>query len=146
MSIWGIGHNLSGDTQKDISDLFIENSFICLGWSEKEKPQFYNLLNQIQKFDLIYLKKWSPRDDAIEIKAIGIVGDTNFQIPENEIIKNRIGIKVVWIKEFSACPLKFNPIDPDWRKNINRYDAIFKENHPEIQNYILDLLDINKKG
>lgn len=146
MSIWGIGHNLSGDTQKDISDLFIENSFICLGWSEKEKPQFYNLLNQIQKFDLIYLKKWSPRDDAIEIKAIGIVGETNFPVPENEIIKNRIGIKVVWIKEFSACPLKFKPIDPDWRKNINRYDAIFKENHPEIQNYILDLLDINKKG
>ena len=145
MRVWGFGHNPSGSGENDKSKLFIKYGFVSLGWEKHD--EFYELISNMEKGDLIYLKKWFPRQgDIIEINAIGIVKATDYDTTaiQDESLKGHKAVAVAWIKDFSDNPVRFMPNNENWRKGINRFNSIYLETKEEILDNLIELLDINQ--
>lgn len=71
MAVYGMG-SLFGGTNEQLSN-FINEGFVCIGWKNTDKPELYEVLNNIKIGDIIYIKALFVRSKTMKIKAVGIV-------------------------------------------------------------------------
>ncbi len=102
MAIWGIGAYYFDD-REDKSDIFINEGTAFIGYLEKDKPEYYELIKQVKIGDVLVLKARFPLNrHVLRIKAIGMATDTNFNLENGAL--NRKGIKVKWFFDFRHAP------------------------------------------
>lgn len=91
MAIWGIGAYYFDD-REDKSDIFINEGTAFIGYLEKDKPEYYELIKQVRIGDVLVLKARFPLNrHVLRIKAVGMATDTNFNLENGAL--NRKGIK-----------------------------------------------------
>lgn len=127
MATYGFGANYSGT---DMTENFITNGVVCIGWSKREAPTSHIILREIKIGDIVYLKSNQPGGYPT-IKAIGVV--TSNRVRKYEELGD--GIKVKWVvtelnKYMSKC---------DKRYNI-RANTIYEEKDDKLIRYVVKQL------
>ncbi len=129
VSVWGFGFHFSKIKSK-LADFF-NNNFICVGYSKDDAPEFIEMMKEIKKGDIVYLKSWQIKGSVLHIKAIGVVtntfSDTNIYGGDNKI---EVDWKVTNIDETVVANTKYR----------QRVTSIYKEYNTEISAIIKNLL------
>lgn len=94
MSVYGMGSMFSS-TDEQLKN-FVKDGFACIGWRCEDKPELYEILNDIKIGDIIYIKSLYHASKAMKVKAVGIVTSelkrqNTHQGYEN--CENEIGVK-----------------------------------------------------
>ena len=71
MSVYGMGSMFSS-TDEQLKN-FVKDGFACIGWRCEDKPELYEILNDIKIGDIIYIKSLYHASKAMKVKAVGIV-------------------------------------------------------------------------
>lgn len=126
MAIFGIGATYGNN---DVSQNFIDNNIVCLGWDISEAPALHEILRYLKVGDIIYIKT-APIGKGIRIKAVGIVTDNRLQKIDNL----GTGVAVQWIwngyKNIGTIVDKYNV----------RNNTIYEEFNKYVQNHVLNLI------
>ena len=125
MAIFGIGAYY----EKNVDRLFIENGVACIGWKEIECPSAHAILRQLRSGDVIFIKSFSPRG-GLKIKAVGIVAEGVVR----DVPGLGMGVNVHWVWQGLENVGKLNDKWPV------RSVTLFEEQHPKVQERILNLL------
>lgn len=134
MAVYGMG-SLFGGTNEQLSN-FINEGFVCIGWKNTDKPELYEVLNNIKIGDIIYIKALFVRSKTMKIKAVGIA--TSEVKRENthhgyEDCENEISIK--WLN--TDINKIINVEDSDLNK---RKGSLFIETNPEYIKNIIEFI------
>lgn len=134
MAVYGMG-SLFGGTNEQLSN-FINEGFVCIGWKNTDKPELYEVLNNIKIGDIIYIKALFVCSKTMKIKAVGIV--TSKVKRENthhgyEDCENEISIK--WLN--TDINKIINVEDSDLNK---RKGSLFIETNPEYIKNIIEFI------
>ena len=134
MAVYGIGCTYD---DIDVSENFLSNEQVCIGWEEKEMEYFQGLFREIQNGDIIILKSFDIRKRKLIIKAIGIVKDN--EIYESEIASTKsFCIKMNWIIVYNSRPKE---IKLNGDGCTQRGTTIYKESNKKIIKEILQFID-----
>ncbi len=119
----------------DVSEKFVDNNVVGIGWSEEDAPEFQYFVSSINVGDIVYIKA-RPIGGPIIVKAIGkVVNETvlkNIHIGGKHHIS--FGVQVEWLyTKMFKIPI---PIE----KNNVRMNAMYQEFHPDIRDIILSKL------
>ena len=138
MAVYGIGCTYD---DIDVSDNFITNGIVCIGWEEKEMGYFQGLFREIQNGDIIVLKSFDIRKRKLIIKAIGIVEDNEIKPHEIRGIKG-FRIDVDWI-----IPYKTEIVEIQLNGDgcTQRGTTIYKESNTKYIKEILSLINSSIK-
>lgn len=131
MAVYGMG-SLFGGTNEQLSN-FINEGFVCIGWKNTDKPELYEVLNNIKIGDIIYIKSLYHASKAMKVKAVGIVTSelkrqNTHQGYEN--CENEIGVK--WL---NSSIDKYIIIDDD--RLQERKGSLFAETNKD---YIKEII------
>ena len=131
MAIYGIGANWDG---YDMTDDFISNNQIEIGWSKSDAEDLYNLLASFKVGDIVFIKSNQPGSLDVTVKAIGIVCKSVINSNQN---RNQNTVGVIWKNK---VPFKLQiPTNTGKLTNI-RAATIYEEFHPYVQNEIIKRL------
>ena len=101
MNFYGVGTVFGGKGPNEVEKLneFLEKDFWCMGYADEDRPEYAELIKQIQVGDIIIAKAYGL-NAIYYVKAIGVVIDT--KKPENiaEELKTKSGVSVIWFKKF----------------------------------------------
>ena len=126
MAIFGIGAMYD----KDVTDVFVDNSVACIGWSYDDAPALHNMMASMKVGDIVYIKSHPP-DLGLTIKAIGIVTDNKVMAIEGV---GEACVEVEWIWSGKEYIGKLQD------KNNVRNNTLYEEYYPDIQKKVIDLL------
>jgi hypothetical protein len=80
--------------KEDHSSTFINKGVACVGWDKADAPAFYEMIQQINVGDIVFLKSFSPKA-GLYIKAIGFVRSSKIlQFEDTDGLG--IGREVAW--------------------------------------------------
>lgn len=137
MAVWGIGAYFLADKPEDIpedhADDFCKYGVAVLGYTEKQKPDYYDVMGKMKVGDLIYIKTRFMADKPLKIKAIGIV--MNAEILPKDALKGKKGVDVHWIKKSITPPIKIEA-----KPSANSVRTIFEEKSDEVIREIISYL------
>lgn len=134
MAVWGFGAYYLGESSPDKSQEFLDNEYVCVGWSEEQAPALHQMLRAIKVGDIVFIKSFAVKTKKLRIKAVGIVID-NACVVSGGL---GTGIKVKWSK-------KYNPIEPIYitpeiyRNNVFK-NSIYEEYNEEIIKKLVDAI------
>jgi hypothetical protein len=126
MAIYGVGawHN------EDVSDEFINQNFVGVGWGEDEAPELHEYFKTLKVGDIVYIKAAAYGVAEITVKAIGIIRDNQVRNGTNTDLVET-GRNVVWLTtERFVIP---KPVE----KNNVRSNTVYEEFHPIVQAAII---------
>ncbi len=101
MAVWGIGAYYPGE-KVDKAKKYVENGTVIIGYFEKQRPKYYEMLRKIKAGDVIFIKSRFMLNQPMKVKAIGIAISNHVSIENG--MDGRIGVRVKWIKDFTDCP------------------------------------------
>ena len=130
MKIWGMGfmYGRCNDKSKE----FIKDRKAVIGWSEKEAPDLYAMLREVDIGDIIYLKTYYIKNQAVKIWHIGKVVNTL------NLIGTKYALGVEWIKSFDT-PLALSFKEERYKGKNNVYNNTFyREYNPNIIQCVLN--------
>lgn len=144
MRVYGIGADFG---KGNISDYFIENGVVGIGWDKEEAPDLHNFFSSIRKDEYIYIKKanHSSKDGGqpFKIYAIGKVEDNC--ICEDVVWKvNDIEYRVPAIRKVKWITTEEFDIQQRAEKINVRANTLYQEFHPVVLNEIF--LRVQKKA
>lgn len=128
MAIFGIGAYYD----EDMSQQFIDNSIVGLGWSETDAPELFQYISSLKVGDIVYIKSCPPSSKDIHVKAIGFIADHRLLTDikdTNDLVS--AGRKATWINTE-----KFKILKPQEKNNV-RLNTMYEEFHPEVQKEIM---------
>jgi hypothetical protein len=127
MAVFGIGAYYD----KDVSQDFIRNGIVGVGWNEIDAPELEEYFKSLKAGDVVYIKAAFGGND-ITVKAIGIIED-------NVIIKNThlvtTGRNVKWLNTD-----KFVVKRPQEKNNV-RSNTVYEEFHPQVLKEIISRIN-----
>ncbi len=127
MRFYGVGTVWGGKTpnEKEYLDVFLDNDFWCMGYSEEEKPNYAELIMQIKKGDILIAKAYVPETNPIYyVKAIGIVSGEKQVDNISEKFIDKLGVSVIWFKKFKP----YIPLSMDkFKIGGNRTHTVYEE-------------------
>lgn len=134
MAVYGMGSMFSS-TDEQLKN-FVKDGFACIGWRCEDKPELYEILNDIKIGDIIYIKSLYHASKAMKVKAVGIVTSelkrqNTHQGYEN--CENEIGVK--WLN--TDINKIINVEDSDLNK---RKGSLFIETNPEYIKNIIEFI------
>ena len=137
MAVWGIGAYFLADKPEDIpedhaSD-FCKYGVAVLGYTEEQKPDYYDVMKKMKVGDLIYIKTRFMADKPLKVKAIGIV--MNAEILPKDVLKGKKGVDVHWIKHCVT-----DPIEIEAKPSSNSVRTIFEEKNDDVIREIISHL------
>ncbi len=137
MAVWGIGAYFLADKPEDIpedhaSD-FCKYEVAVLGYTEEQKPDYYDVMEKMKVGDLIYIKTRFMADKPLKVKAIGIV--TNAKILPKDALKGKKGVDVHWIKKSVNHPIEIKA-----KPSANSVRTIFEEKNDDVIREIISHL------
>ncbi|MGK5090448.1 hypothetical protein WDW89_00375 [Deltaproteobacteria bacterium TL4] len=127
MAIYGVG----AFHETDVSDDFILNNIVGVGWSSTDAPELQNYFKSLKVGDIVYIKASAFGSADITIKAIGIIRDSIIRTDSDTGNLISTGRNVVWL-----CRDRFVIPKPQEKNNV-RSNTIYEEFHPEVQTEIL---------
>ena len=130
MSVWGIGANYKNTKNSDKTDAFITGNMAYIGWSKKDAPAIHNMFNSIKLGDIIYIKSFSQRSKTLQIKAVGIVNNT-----EKITSSLGTGISVNWKNNFT--PFTIDITNQMYKNNVFN-NSLYEEYN---ENVILKIVE-----
>lgn len=133
MAVWGIGAYYKGTDSADKSNDFIKDGCAYIGWDETEASALYRMFDSIKAGDLIYIKSFVPKTKQLNIKAVGIVVNTEKR-NSNSL---GTGISVRWKQEFIPITIEITP--QIYRNNVFN-NTLFEEFNEEIIQKLVDSL------
>ena len=125
MAIFGIGAYYDSDVTED----FLKQGYACVGWSEEEAPPAHSILRHLRTGDIIFIKSYTPKY-GLTIKAVGIVKE--YKVQDVNGLGSCVPVHWVW-----QGVEKVGILDDKWPV---RSVTIFEEQHPEVQNRVINLL------
>ena len=133
MSVWGIGSYYKGSKPKDVTSNFLANGYAYIGWSKNDAPSIYQMFDSIKLGDIIYIKSYARKYKSLNIKAVGIVTDTNkFQ---NSNLGT--GISVKWNINFKPFSI---PLTAEIYKNNVFNNTLYEEFNQDIIQKLINSL------
>lgn len=127
-SLFAVGATYDG---KDVSQDFIANNVIGVGWSATEAPELKFFVEHMAIGDVVYIKSCNFNSN-IRVKAIGRIVDdkilVNFPINKVDVITFGRNVEWLYTEPFS--------IDKPREKNNVRSNALYQEFHPEVTKVI----------
>lgn len=75
MRVWGMGSYWNDSKPQNKIDAFITNQVASIGWTKEQAPALYNMVQEMEKGDIIYIKSYVMKKRELRIKAIGIITD-----------------------------------------------------------------------
>lgn len=126
MSIFGVG----AFYDEDVSEDFIQDSVICVGWSAKDAPSLHNFLHAMKAGDVVYIKSFTPKC-GLTIKAIGL-------LRSGGVVKHaNLGAsrEVLWLWTGNE---KIGKLDD--KLNV-RSNTLYEEFNPQVQERIITLIE-----
>ena len=127
MAIYGVGAFHGGD--EDVSDEFIQNNIVGVGWSTSDAPELQEYVKSLKVGDIVYIKS-ANFGSPITVKAIGIIKD-NIILGRNDNPYIETGRNVKWLNTEKFI------IDKPIEKNNVRSNTIYEEFHPFVQQKII---------
>ena len=104
MAVWGIGATWDG---KDVSKEFVGYSTAAIGYNEEDKDTYHKLMRELVCVgDLIFIKSKFIQNGRLDVKAIGIVTNTDLCVANG--YPGQDGIKVYWIKNLTDNPVRIH--------------------------------------
>ena len=94
MAIYAFGTNYDG---VDMTDSFLKNNVIGIGWSYEDNPSGHNFVKTLKAGDIVYIKSCNFGSD-LTVKAIGIIFDYELKAVPDVV---SIGRNVKWISQDS---------------------------------------------
>lgn len=131
MSVWGIGAFYKGSKPEDKTEEFLNNEKAYIGWNKAEAPALFRMLDSVKVGDIIYIKSFSLKSRKLNIKAIGIVTDTNKYKSKDF----GTGICIKWKKDFK--PITVYITDKIYKNNVFN-NSLYEEFNDSIINLIID--------
>lgn len=134
MAVYGMGSMFSS-TDEQLKN-FVKDGFACIGWRCEDKPELYEILNDIKIGDIIYIKSLYHASKAMKVKAVGIVtSELKRQNTHHgyEDCENEISIK--WLN--TDINKIINVEDSDLNK---RKGSLFIETNPEYIKNIIEFI------
>ena len=129
MAVWGVGAYFLADEPEDTpeghADDFCKYGVAVLGYTEQQKPDYYDVMKRMKVGDLIYIKTRFMADKPLKVKAIGIVTDA--VICPKDALKEKKGIDVHWLK---ICVKQ--PIEIKSKPSANSVRTIFEEKNDDV--------------
>lgn len=128
MAIYAFGANYDS---VDMTDEFVNNNVIGIGWSYNDNPTGHNFVKTLKAGDIVYIKSCNFGSD-LTIKAVGIVSDYDIRTIPGIIM---IGRNVKWIstEQFVISKQDFTP-----DKNNVRSNSLYEEFNPVVISRILE--------
>ena len=128
MAIYGVGayHGEDGD----VSESFIKNGIVGVGWSDESAPELHEYLKSLKVGDIVYIKAAFGGAD-ITVKAIGIIKDNILLTSDDTKDLVAVGRNVKWVSKE-----KFIIEKPPEKNNV-RNNTIYEEFHPAVQQEII---------
>lgn len=126
MAIYGVGAYYD----HDVSDEFIANRVIGVGWDGNDAPELQEYFRSLKVGDIVYIKAAFGGAD-ITVKAIGIVQDNVIRTRQdtNDLVST--GRNVAWLStERFVIPR------PNEKNNV-RSNTVYEEFHPLVQREII---------
>ncbi len=134
---YAFGAAYKGGTE-DHSSTFVNKGIACVGWDKDNAPAFYEMIQQINVGDIVFLKSFSPKA-GLNIKAIGIVRSSKIlQFEDTDGLG--IGREVAW--KFHASK------QSDWvwlgrlgdKYDFMRGGTMYIETNPKVQSIVIEKL------
>ncbi len=136
MKIWGIGANW-GDKSM-LADFQVKEA-VGIGWSEKQAPALYAMMNEIEIGDIVYVKSFVIHSKELKIKAVGEVISNSFEEP-NVFGSDHRTVHVKW-KEGSFDDDDSRPphriTQAEFRYNVY-LNTLYREYNPKIIEEVLN--------
>lgn len=133
MSVWGIGAFFPGE-KEDVAKKYIEYGTAVIGYSEEDKPKFFEQLRSIKAGDLVFIKTRFMPTQPLRVKAIGIALGSEVSVENG--MNGKKGIKVHWIKDFTESP----QIIEKGRNYDGDNQTIYQEMNQDVIRQISELL------
>lgn len=136
MAIWGMGSHFGGSENQ--IDSFLNENFVCLGYTKKTAPDLIDMMKEIKIGDIIFIKSFKIGSNLMHINAIGIVTE-EFKCSNShkgyENCDNEIGVK--WfVKEKLETVL----VDDKYKQ---RKTSLFLEYNKDVQKIIVNAITNN---
>jgi hypothetical protein len=126
MAIYGVGAFFDGD----VSDDFITNSLVGVGWDENDAPELQEYFKSLKVGDIVYIKSKPIGRADITVKGIGIIRDNAILTIKDKNGLINTGRNVEWLTTDHFV------IPRPTEKNHVRENTIYEEFHPEVQKEI----------
>jgi hypothetical protein len=94
MAIYAIGAFYDGTT--DVSDKFISNNIVGVGWGIDDAPELHQLLATLKVGDIVYIKACSFGASEITVKGIGLIKDEKILDSAATNGNAEVGRNVIW--------------------------------------------------
>ena len=130
MSIFGVG----AFYDEDVSEKFIEDSVICVGWGARDAPSLHNLLHSMKAGDVVYIKSFTPKA-GLTIKAIGLLRSGG--VVKHAALGASRGVLWLWTGNEKVGKL-------DDKLNV-RSNTLYEEFNPVIQDMVVSLIENERK-
>lgn len=143
MNIYGVGTVLGGKTNNEREKLneYLNYEFWCMGYSDKEKPKYAELIKQIKEGDIIVAKSYSL-EPIYYVKAIGYVTSTEKPDKVPEEFRDKSGISVLWFKKFKP----YIPLSGEvFKLGASRPNTIYLETEDKNISVIKEIIKYNYK-
>jgi len=127
MAIYGIGAYYA----EDVSPRFIESNVVGVGWSSAS-PELHEFIRALKVGDIVYIKSYAPSAEALTVRAIGIITDSEFVNGERSSGLVEAGRNVSWLST-----QQFDILPPTERNNVRR-NTLYEEWHPVVQRAVLE--------
>ena len=125
MAIFGVGAHYD----EDVTDQFVNEGLICVGWSEDEAPPAHGILRHLRTGDIVFIKSFAPHV-GLTIKAVGLVTEGKPRGVQD--LRSCVAVRGVWRGE-----VRIGKLSDKWPV---RSVTIYEEHHPEVQSQIIELL------
>lgn len=139
MRVWGMG-SCFRDTGEKIHD-FTGNGVAAIGWEKEDAPALYNIVKEMKKGDIIYIKSFVIKYRELRIKAIGKV-QSNI-LKRRACVEDKYGFDVEWLKtpEDNLPTISLAPEDT----RFNIYSCtLYPEYNKKISDKIKELINYNE--
>jgi len=128
MAIYGIG----AYHDEDVSPRFIDNNLVGVGWRSVDAPELHEFIRALKVGDIVYIKSFSPSADAITVRAIGIITNSEFvdRQASNGLVEAGRNVRWLSTQQFEIAP-------PTERNNVRR-NTLYEVWHPVVQHAIME--------
>lgn len=133
MAIYGVGAYYD----RDVSDAFVANSLVGVGWSAQEAPELQEYFRSLKVGDIVYIKAAFGGAD-IRVKGIGIIRDTAVRTSADTDGLVSSGRNVAWLNTENFV------ISRPTEKNNVRSNTVYEEFHPLVQAEIIARITHNE--
>ena len=139
MKVWGMGSCFRGDGEK--IDKFTKNGVAAIGWEEEDAPALYNIVKEMKKDDIIYIKSFIIKTRELRIKAIGKVRSNIMQ--RRPYLENKNAFEVEWLKTPEDKLPTISLAPEDTRFNIYSC-TLYPEYNKKISDKIKELINYSE--